>query len=73
MKHSEKTNHSWGYKMVHTFPKDISSKVNVIASVEFELTYFEVAVQHFSQNTMEFPLPKKKNQFNILCFFSIQE
>ena len=29
-------------------PKSISSKVNLIAGVEFELGYFEAAVQHFS-------------------------
>ena len=32
---------------VHTFPKDISLKVNAIAWQEFELAYFKVAVQHF--------------------------
>ena len=35
-----------GDKGVHTFPKGISSKVNVIARLVFELGYFEVAVQH---------------------------
>ena len=33
------------YKKVHTFPKWISLKVNVIARLGFELAYFEVAVQ----------------------------
>ena len=37
-----------GDKGVHTFPKDISPKMNVIAWLEFELIYFEVAVQHFN-------------------------
>ena len=35
-------------KGVHTFPKGISSKVNVTMRLEFELIYFGVAVQHFS-------------------------
>ena len=34
--------------MVHAFPKCISMKVNIIAQLEFELTYFEVRVEHFS-------------------------
>ena len=37
--------HSWEDKGVHIFPKDISKKkMNVIARLEFELTYFEAAV-----------------------------
>ena len=40
--------HSWGDKGVHTFPKDISPKVNTIAQLEFELIYFTAAVQHLS-------------------------
>ena len=33
-----------------TFPIGINLKVNVIAWLEFELAYFETAVQHFSHN-----------------------
>ena len=33
------------------FPKDISLKVNIIVQFEFELVYFEAAVQHFSHYT----------------------
>ena len=33
---------------VHTFPKCISPKVNVIAWLEFDLDYIEVAVQYFN-------------------------
>ena len=33
---------------VHTFPKGICPKVNVIAQMEFEIAYFEV--QHFNHN-----------------------
>ena len=39
--------HSCGDKGVHIFPKGICMKVNVIVEVEFELSYFEAAVQHF--------------------------
>ena len=35
-------------KGVHSFPKDTSPKVNVIAQLEFELAYYNVAVQHVS-------------------------
>ena len=37
-----------GDKGERTFPKGISPKVNVIARLEFELAYFEAAVQRFS-------------------------
>ena len=30
-------------KVIHTFPKSIRSKVNVIAQQEFELAFFEAA------------------------------
>ena len=30
---------------VHAFPKVISLKVNIIVWMEFELTYYDVAVQ----------------------------
>ena len=33
---------------IHTFPKGISPKVNVIAKQEFELAYFVAAVQYFN-------------------------
>ena len=45
-----------GDKVVHTFPKSISLKENVIEWLEFELTQYDVAVQHYSHYTMEFPL-----------------
>ena len=34
----------WGNKGVHAFSKGMSLKVNIIAWLEFELTYFEAAV-----------------------------
>ena len=36
--------HSLEDKEVHTFPKGICSKWNIIARMEFQLTYFEAAV-----------------------------
>ena len=36
---------------VYIFPKDISLKENVKARLEFELAYYDIAVQHISHNT----------------------
>ena len=43
----------WGVN--HNFSKSINQKVNVIVWLEFELAYFEIAVQHFSHYTTETP------------------
>ena len=40
---------------VHVFPKDISPKVNVIAQLEFELTYYDNTVQNISHYAMRTP------------------
>ena len=42
------------------FPKGISSKLNVIARLEFEHVYFKAAVQHFSDYV-----------FSLLYFFIV--
>ena len=47
--------HSWEDKGVHTFPKGICLKVNVIARLEFELAYYDSAVQRFNHYTMRTP------------------
>ena len=39
-------------KGIYIFPKGINLKVNVTDRIEFELTYFKAAVQHFSHYTM---------------------
>ena len=39
-------------KGLHTYPKDISAKVNVLARLEFELAYYDVAVQCVYHNVM---------------------
>ena len=43
--------HSWRDKGVYAFPKSISPKVNVIAWLELELTYYKAIVLHFSHYT----------------------
>ena len=43
---------SWEDKGVHTFPKVISPKVNVIGQLEFELAYNDVTVQDVNHYTM---------------------
>ena len=43
--------HSWEDKGVHTFPKGICSKVNVIAQLEFELASYDSAVHRFNHYT----------------------
>ena len=39
---------------IHTFPKSICPKVNVRAQLEFELAYFEAAIQYFSHYTFRY-------------------
>ena len=43
--------HSWEDKGIHTFPKVICPKVNIIGWPEFELTYYDSAVQHVNHYT----------------------
>ena len=43
---------------VHTFPKGICPKVNVIARLEYELTYNDSAVHRFNHYTTRTP-PQK--------------
>ena len=45
-------NYSWKDKVVHTFPKGICLKLNIIALLEFELAYYDVAVWHISHYTV---------------------
>ena len=42
-----------GDNKVHTFPKGINPKVNVIARLEFRLANYDVAVQHVNQCAVE--------------------
>ena len=44
-----------GIKWVHTFPKGISLKVNVIVQLEFELVLYDATVQHVNHYAMVIP------------------
>ena len=44
--------------MFRTFRRDFSPKVNIIERLEFELAYYDVAIQHVSYDaTMTSSLP----------------
>ena len=47
--------HSWEDKGVHTFPKGICPKVNVITRLEYELAYYDSAVHCFNHYTTRTP------------------
>ena len=47
--------HSWEDKGVHTFPKGICPKVNIIARLENELAYYDSAVHRFNHYTTRTP------------------
>ena len=47
--------HNWEDKGVHTFPKGICLKVNIIARLEFELAYYDSAVHRFNHYTTRTP------------------
>ena len=47
--------HSWEDKGVHTLPKRICPKVNVIARQEYELAYYDSAVHRFNHYTTRTP------------------
>ena len=48
--------HSWEDQGVHTFPKGIFLKVNIIAQLEFEIVYYNPAVHRFNHYTTRTPL-----------------
>ena len=48
----EKDSSGATHKKIHTSPKGISPKVNVIAQLEFELAYSNVTIQHISHYAM---------------------
>ena len=47
--------HSWEDKGIHTFPKGICPKVNVIARLEYELANYDSAVHRFNHYTTRTP------------------
>ena len=42
------THKCWWIKVLYTFPQGIGPKVNVIAPLDFQLTYYDVTVLHVS-------------------------
>ena len=51
--------HSWEDKGVHSFPKGICPKVNVIALLEYELAYHDSTVHRFDHYTTRTPPGRK--------------
>ena len=47
--------HSWEDKGVHTFPKSICPKGNVLARLVYELAYYDSAVHRFNHYTTRTP------------------
>ena len=47
--------HSWEDKGVHTFPKGIWPKMNVIARLEYEFAYYDSAVHRFNHYNTRTP------------------
>ena len=56
--------HNWEDKGVHTFPKGICPKVNVIARLEYELAYYDSAVHRFNHYTTRTPHLQRANEVN---------
>ena len=54
--------HSWEDKGVHSFPKGICPKVNVIARLELELAYYDSAVRRFNHYTTRIPPHQKERE-----------
>ena len=52
--------------MVHSFPMSICPRVNVIARLEFELAYYDSAVQPFNHYTSGTPLALLNGDLSIL-------
>ena len=47
---------SWLDKGDHTFPKDICPNMNIIADIQFKLSYYDYQVQRFNHYTTWTPL-----------------
>ena len=59
--------HSWEDKGVHTFPRGICPKVNVIVRLEYELAYYHSAVHRFNHYTTRTP---PRTLFSILTYLN---
>ena len=56
-------------KGVHTFPKGICPKVNVIARLEYELAYYDSAVHRFKHYTTRTPTVKVLSLNSLLYLY----
>ena len=63
--------HSWEDKGVHTFPKGICMKVNIIARLEFKLTYNDSTVHRFNYYTTRIPPIALLDRASVQLFFHI--
>ena len=57
--------HRWEDKGVHTFPKGICPKVNIIAQLENELAYYDSAVHRFNHYTTRTPPEGRERNFTV--------
>ena len=62
--------HSWEDKGVHTFPKGICPKVNIIARLAYELAYYDSAVQLVNHYTTR-RNPHPPTHLNICFLLSV--
>ena len=68
--------HSWEDKGVHTFPKGICPKVNVIARLEYELAYYDSTIHRFNHYTTRTPPCWKWIIFShnlSICVFNVDQ
>ena len=63
--------HNKRNKEIHTFPKSISPKVNVIAWPEIELAYFKATVHHFKHYFTG--TPPYKNELSFTTYLVISD
>ena len=63
--------HTWEDKGVHTFPKGICPKVNVIARLEFELAYYDFAIHRFNHYTTRTPPQRERERERESLVYSV--
>ena len=61
--------HSWEDKGVHTFPKGICPKVNLLVRLEYELAYYDSEVHRFNHYTTRTPPPP--NELRLLRIIQV--
>ena len=55
---------------VHTFPKGICAKVNIIAQLEYKLAYYDSAVHRFNHDTMRTPPPERLGKYIYIFIYT---